>query len=141
MKTASTTMKTPRPVITAIIICLGIAAFFYSVLPRFTSATDYFTSRLADKIHSSHPDSKASFCTEEIGEGLCCDLYLGAEPCVDECRKNYVDRETFTLTKEFDECRDHCLTVYQETCRKENGLPMELDNDSSLDTEKSSAPS
>jgi len=34
---------------------------------------------------------------------------MKATPCVEECRKQFIDRETFTVTLEYDECANKCM--------------------------------
>lgn len=66
-----------------------------------------------------------TFCTKEIGNAACCNLYLSAEPCVDECRKNFLDRDTWQPTKEYDECESMCRSVYSVTCQKKDTMDRE----------------
>ncbi|KAF2005691.1 hypothetical protein P154DRAFT_413852, partial [Amniculicola lignicola CBS 123094] len=70
----------------------------------------FVSSRLSTSIRPS------GLCTQDISEGVCCDLYQAAEPCQDECRKTWVDRETMRLTKEWDVCQEKCLMAYEGTC-------------------------
>ncbi|KAF2182067.1 hypothetical protein K469DRAFT_498837, partial [Zopfia rhizophila CBS 207.26] len=88
--------------------------FYYKVMPYFSSTADFITSSITSSLQKSFPPS--NFCTKDVGHGVCCKLHLKAEPCLDECRSTYVDRETLTLTKEYDECSDKCLAVYKSTC-------------------------
>jgi hypothetical protein len=111
-------MKASRPSVLVILLCLALAATYYKVIPYFSSTTDYIVASIESSLQSSL--SSPSFCTKEIGEGVCCDLHLGAEPCLDECRKTFMDRQTFQLTKEYEECADQCLVMYRATCGKEN---------------------
>ncbi|KAF2658661.1 hypothetical protein K491DRAFT_676252 [Lophiostoma macrostomum CBS 122681] len=106
--------------VTAILLFLGLAAFFYRILPNFTSATDAITSAITSSLRQSI--SPPSFCTKDVGEGLCCELHLAAEPCIDECRKAFLDRQTFQPTKEYSSCADECLVVYHTTCQ--DGAPI-----------------
>jgi hypothetical protein len=48
-----------------------------------------------------------------IGDGQCCALFMKAAPCVEECRKQFVDREMFTLTLEYEECSETCLRNWE----------------------------
>ncbi|OAL44432.1 hypothetical protein IQ07DRAFT_604808 [Pyrenochaeta sp. DS3sAY3a] len=64
-------------------------------------------------IFSQH---QTSLCTKEIGSSGCCALYLDAAPCLDECRKEYVDRETLVLTAEYEGCAGTCLARYEDVC-------------------------
>jgi hypothetical protein len=111
-------MKHSHPSVLVILLCVALAATYYKVIPYFGSTTDYIVSSIESSLQSSL--SSPSFCTKEIGEGVCCDLHLGAEPCLDECRKTFVDRQTFQLTNEYEECADQCLIMYRATCGKEN---------------------
>lgn len=100
-----------------ILLVLGLTAFFWKVLPAFTSATDTLTSSFISHFHLQNtiPQSNSA-CTKEIGKGICCDIHLSAEPCIDECRKTFMDRQTWAVTKGYDECEDKCLAVYHNTC-------------------------
>jgi hypothetical protein len=109
-------MKTFHPSVLVVLLCLALTVTYYKVIPSFSSTTDYIVSSIESSLQSS--PSSSSFCTKEIGEVVCCDLHLGAEPCLDECRKTFVDRQTFQLTKEYEECADQCLTMYHATCGK-----------------------
>lgn len=119
--------KTParsrtRPILASILLVLCIPIFFYHLLPSFTNATDDFMSVLVMQLRGQ--TSRADFCTSQVGNTHCCALYLDANPCVDECRKQHVDKVTYMLTKEYDECSDKCLVRYNAACRPaENGNP------------------
>ncbi|KAF1918298.1 hypothetical protein BDU57DRAFT_537870 [Ampelomyces quisqualis] len=113
--------KTPapsrtRPIVAAILLVLCIPIFFYHVLPGFTHATDDFLSLLTMQLRGHA--SRADFCTSEVGNTHCCSLVLDAAPCVDDCRKQHVDRVTYTLTKEYEECSDKCLAHYNSACQR-----------------------
>lgn len=95
------------------IICVPIS--LYRLIPSFREASDPFISDMATRIQAQ--TSGGGFCTKEIGGAQCCALYLDAAPCVDECRKQHVDRVTFTLTRKYDECVDVCLATYTATCQ------------------------
>lgn len=114
------TMKTSHPSVLVILLCLALATTYYKVIPHFSKTADYIVSSIESSLQSSL--SSPSFCTKEIGEGVCCDLHLGAEPCLDECRKAFMDRQTFQLTQEYEECADQCLVMYRASCGKENVL-------------------
>jgi hypothetical protein len=114
--TADTSMRTSHPSVFVILLCLVLAVTYYKFIPSLSSTTDYIVSSIESGLQSSL--SSPSSCTKEIGEGVCCDLHLGAEPCLDECRKTFVDRQTFQLTKEYEECADQCLIMYHATCAK-----------------------
>jgi hypothetical protein len=105
-----------RFVTSAILLILCIPIFLYHLVPTFTHATDdimiTFTTRLR---------GQSSQCTSEVGSAFCCTLFLNAAPCVDECRKIHVDRVTWMLTKEYDECADTCLATYQGSCGTAEG--------------------
>lgn len=100
----------------AILMLLGLAAFFYKILPTFTSMTDSIAAAIAARLQESN--QFLNFCTKEVGEGLCCQLHLEAEPCVDECRKAFLDRQTFRPTKEYRSCADACFLAYRTTCHE-----------------------
>lgn len=104
-----------RPILASILFVLCIPIFFYHLVPSCRSASDAFISDITTRIRSQ--TSKGSFCTQDIGDAQCCTLYIAAAPCVDECRKQHVDRATFTLTKEYEECADVCLAAYTAICR------------------------
>ncbi|KAF2250915.1 hypothetical protein BU26DRAFT_562880 [Trematosphaeria pertusa] len=103
---------------TVFLVILGTLAILYQLVAHFPAVTSNIGSALQHALPSA---ASSNFCTKEIGEGVCCELFLGAEPCADECRKEYVDRETFTLTKEYDECADQCLVMYKSTCGEAEG--------------------
>jgi hypothetical protein len=98
-----------RPLLPLFLLFLGTLALLSQLLPSLTqSLTPYLAST------SSH-------CTSEIGQGLCCDLFMAAEPCVEQCREKHLDRETFTLTNEYDECSDRCYVGYKGSCEGMEG--------------------
>jgi hypothetical protein len=105
------TMPTTRPFLPVFLLFLGTLALLTQLLPPLTRT-------LAPHLSLPH---FSSACTSEIGAGLCCDLLLGAEPCVEQCREKHLDRETFTLTNEYDECADRCLIVYKGSCEGREG--------------------
>ncbi|KAF2126733.1 hypothetical protein P153DRAFT_260463, partial [Dothidotthia symphoricarpi CBS 119687] len=88
--------------------------FFYHLVPRFTPTIDAMVAHMLP----SHSTSDAAFCTKDVGGAHCCGLYLAAAPCVDQCRKEHVDRVTLSLTQEYDECADVCMAGYEEGCGK-----------------------
>ncbi|KAH8722664.1 hypothetical protein GQ44DRAFT_563269, partial [Phaeosphaeriaceae sp. PMI808] len=106
-----------RPLLTSILLLLCIPIFVYHLVPSFTHATDNALNILATNLRGQTPQS--SFCTSEVGDAHCCALFLHAMPCTDECRKQHVDRQTFAITKEYDECAEVCLAVYDGRCKKE----------------------
>lgn len=103
----STMLRSP---VTIFLIAIGLLAFFYQVLSTFPA----ITTNLRTTIQHALPAT--SYCTKEIGQGVCCDLFVAAEPCVEECRKQNTDRQTFQLTQEFDACSAQCLTSYTTQC-------------------------
>ncbi|KAH7092324.1 hypothetical protein FB567DRAFT_545488 [Paraphoma chrysanthemicola] len=111
-----------RSIITTVLLLLCIPFFFYHLAPSFTNASDELISSIATRLRGE--PSRAEYCTKEVGDAQCCALYLDATPCIDECRKQHVDRVTFTLTKEYDECADTCLVAYSAACQqmKDNNL-------------------
>lgn len=52
---------------------------------------------------------------------------------MEQCREKHLDRETFTLTNEYDECADKCLVVYRGTCKGREGEKRRGLVDDSLD--------
>ena len=102
-----------RPVVTLILLVICVPTFLYHMLPSLTFAIeDLISSHL-----SSAPRPGSTFCTKEVGNAECCAIYLAAQPCTDECRKLYVDRETMTLTAQYDDCVDQCLVRYNGVCK------------------------
>jgi hypothetical protein len=99
-----------RSIITSLLLLLCIPVFVYHIAPGFTSATDEFVEDLAARLRGE------GFCTKTVGSRRCCALFLEAAPCVDECRKNYVDRVTWTLTREYEECAERCERGYRRVC-------------------------
>jgi hypothetical protein len=110
----STSTPRYRIILATCLFVLCIPIFFYRLVPSFTHASDAFIADVTSRIRAQ--SSSGGFCTKEIGNAQCCALYLAASPCVDECMKQHVDRLTFTLTQEYDECADTCLATYSETC-------------------------
>jgi hypothetical protein len=51
---------------------------------------------------------------------MCCALRLAAQPCVEECRKTFVDRVTMAETEGFTVCKDRCEGVWKDSCTKES---------------------
>ncbi|KAF2026436.1 hypothetical protein EK21DRAFT_74216 [Setomelanomma holmii] len=114
-----------RPVITTFLLLLCIPIFFYHLVPSFTHATDDFMASITTRIRGQKT-SRGEFCTKKIGDAQCCNLYLDASPCIDECRKQHVDRVSYILTKEYDQCADRCLATYNSVCqRADNGKSLE----------------
>jgi hypothetical protein len=99
-----------------ILLILCILAFFYHLVPTFTNATDDIMTSLTTRLRG-----QSSQCTSEVGSANCCTLFLDAAPCVDECRKTHVDRVTWMLTKEYDDCTDICLATYYGSCGRAEG--------------------
>ncbi|UPX17404.1 uncharacterized protein EKO05_0007763 [Ascochyta rabiei] len=91
-----------RTILATILLMICVPIFFYQLVPAFTRSVDSVIESVIVHLRESH-------CTAEIGDGHCCALFMEATPCVEECRKKFVDRETFTLTLEYDECADTCL--------------------------------
>jgi hypothetical protein len=98
--TPSTAPHRYRSIIISLLLLLCIPIFVYHIVPGFTRATDELLEDLATRIRGD------GFCTKEVGSRQCCALFLEAAPCVDECRKKYVDRETWMLTREYEECAE-----------------------------------
>ncbi|KAJ4993305.1 hypothetical protein SVAN01_01280 [Stagonosporopsis vannaccii] len=92
----------PRSILVILLFGLCVPIFLYQLVPAFTQSTD----RLVDRIFA-HFDKGS--CTADIGDEQCCALFMKATPCVEECRKQFIDRETFTVTLEYDQCADICL--------------------------------
>jgi len=114
------TMKTKpalrsRSLRSPVLIILVICAFLYTISPMLSAAS----TAMVPSIRSStgaHPRPIPNICTAAIGEGLCCQLHLEAEPCLDECRRSFTDRQTFRPTAQFDECASGCLFAYEGSC-------------------------
>ena len=104
-------MQTSRPFLPIFILFLGTLALLTQLLPPVTRS-------IGTRLQLPHFTSP---CTSDIGAGLCCELFLGAEPCVEQCREKHLDRETFTLTNEYDECADRCLIAYKGSCVGKEG--------------------
>ncbi|KAF2740218.1 hypothetical protein EJ04DRAFT_237724 [Polyplosphaeria fusca] len=103
----------PRPSLLLLLLVFGALAL-YHLTPYWSPTVDFISSSIASRLQSAALSS--TFCTKEIGKGICCELHLGAEPCLDECRNAYMDRETFQITKDYDECADRCLVMYEDAC-------------------------
>jgi hypothetical protein len=56
---------------------------------------------------------------------MCCALRLAAQPCVEECRKTFVDRVTMAETEGFTVCQERCEGVWKDSCTKESELKTE----------------
>jgi hypothetical protein len=95
-----------RSILVIILSVLCIPVFFYQLVPSFTHSADDLIVEVITHFRGSH-------CTADIGDAQCCALFMEAAPCVDECRKQFVDRETFTLTLEYDQCADTCLRSWE----------------------------
>ncbi|KAF1359645.1 hypothetical protein EJ07DRAFT_41150, partial [Lizonia empirigonia] len=91
-----------RSILVTVLFILCVPVFLYQLVPAFTQSTD----TLIDSVVNHFQENR---CTAEIGDAQCCALFMEAAPCVEECRKQFVDRETFMLTLEYDECTDTCL--------------------------------
>ncbi|EMD90653.1 hypothetical protein COCC4DRAFT_30039 [Bipolaris maydis ATCC 48331] len=102
------------PFLPTLLICCCILFFFYHLVPSFTTATDDIATLLVDNLNLRPSGSNA--CTKEIGTAQCCSLFLEATPCLDECRKLHVDRETLSLTLAYDNCASQCLAEYHSSC-------------------------
>lgn len=96
--------------VTAFLVFLGLLALCYNILATFPSLTSDLRTTL------QHALPKDSYCTKDIGEGVCCDLFMAAGPCVEACREDHIDRETFALTEEFEVCQEQCLVSYTKQC-------------------------
>ncbi|KAF1927609.1 uncharacterized protein M421DRAFT_171241 [Didymella exigua CBS 183.55] len=102
------TRSRPRSVLVFLLFVLCVPIFLYQLVPTFTQSTD----ALIEKVIAHFREQP---CTTDMGDAHCCALYMKATPCVEECRKQHVDRETFTLTLEYDECANTCLRSW-ESC-------------------------
>lgn len=102
------------PLLTTLLICLCILVFFYQLVPSFTEATDEIVGLVTD--HFNLRPAGSDSCTKEVGSAQCCGLFLAAAPCLEQCRKLHIDRETLSLTLEYDECASQCLVEYHTTC-------------------------
>jgi hypothetical protein len=109
-----------RPLLTIITLLLCIPSFFYHLVPSFTYASDTLIAALTTRLRESSRGAGA-FCTKDIGDTACCELFLAATPCVDECAKRHVDRVTWVLTEEYGGCADGCLGAYKGACHALEG--------------------
>jgi hypothetical protein len=89
-----------RPLLAAILLLCCIPIAFYQLVPSFTHAADDIVAGIVAHLHDSP-------CATDI-EPRCCTAVLQIQPCVDECRKMYIDRVTWRETSEFDGCVDEC---------------------------------
>lgn len=103
---------------TCILIFFGIFTLLYQFSPLVRTTSNSIFSSLKTTFIDSQVDLLGDLCTPDIGRGLCCHLRFEAEPCIDECRKNFMDRQTFRTTAHFDGCATGCLYAYEETCGK-----------------------
>jgi hypothetical protein len=112
-----------RQISTIILLFVSIASLLYLFTPIRSFLLAYVPSKVLDSIphHQFHISSPAnSFCAVAVGrDGACCSLRLGAEPCLDECRKRFIDRETFFLTSEYETCEAGCLAAWKGACGQE----------------------
>jgi hypothetical protein len=113
-----TSKYTPRyrPLLTALLLILFIPRILYHLVLPFSRATDNALTSLTSSLSLLHQTS--THCTKDIGNAQCCATYLAATPCLDECRKQYVDRETLRLTEEYEGCAVRCLGEYDNVCRR-----------------------
>ena len=103
-------LRSPRTSITVFLVVLGLLALCYNLLATFPS----LTTSLKTSLEAVLPQE--SFCTKDIGEGVCCDVFMAAQPCVEQCREEFMDRETFEVTHEYDMCAAQCLAEYTTAC-------------------------
>lgn len=96
------TQSRPRAILVILLFVLCVPVFLYQLVPAFTQSTD----KLVDRLFAHFEQSS---CTADIGDAQCCALFMKATPCVEECRKQFIDRETFTVTLEYDECANECM--------------------------------
>jgi hypothetical protein len=99
-----------RSILVVLLFILCVPIFLYQLVPAFTQSTDTLISKGLTHFYEQP-------CTVDIGDAQCCSLFTQATPCVEECRKEFVDRETFTLTLEYEACADTCLRDW-EGCNK-----------------------
>jgi hypothetical protein len=102
-----------RSPITILLILLGTLAIIYQLFAHFPT--------LSDSLASSIAFTQARSCIKDIGDAVCCDLFQSAQPCVEECRKEFVDRETLAVTEGFVACEGRCRAVYRVACGGEEG--------------------
>lgn len=95
-----------RSIIVVLLFILCVPIFLYQLVPAFTQSTDTLIEKIVAHFHERP-------CTADIGDAQCCALFTKATPCVEECRKQFIDRDTFTLTLEYDECADTCLRDWE----------------------------
>jgi hypothetical protein len=92
-----------RSILIALLFILCVPVFLYQLVPAFTRSTDAVIGKIVSHFHHGRP------CTADIGDDFCCAIFMKASPCLDECRKQFIDRETFSPTIEYDQCSDKCL--------------------------------
>lgn len=95
-----------RSILVILLFALCVPIFLYQLVPTFTQSTDTLISKFLAHFHEQP-------CTADIGDAQCCALFMKAAPCLDECRKQHVDRETFTLTIEYEACSNICLRNWE----------------------------
>lgn len=95
-----------RSIVVILLFVLCVPIFLYQLVPWFTHSTDTLIAKVLAHFHEQP-------CMADIGDAQCCSLFMKATPCVEQCRKQYVDRETFTLTLEYDACADTCLRDWE----------------------------
>jgi hypothetical protein len=106
-----------RPLLTALLLILFIPSMLYHLVPPVSRATDNALTSLTSSLSLLHQTS--THCTKDIGNAQCCTTYLAATPCLDECRKQHVDRETLRLTEAYEGCAERCLGEYDDACTRE----------------------
>lgn len=99
-----------RPILLALLTLICIPTILYRLAPQ---VSDAFITNLATSIRAQ---SSPSLCTKAIGTPHCCALFLDASPCVDECRKQHLDRATYALTEAYEVCEGVCLEGYEGEC-------------------------
>jgi hypothetical protein len=112
----SNMLRSPNTLITAFLVALGLLALCYNILATFPSLSSNLRATLQNALPTEN------YCTKDIGEGVCCDLFMAAEPCVEACREEHVDRETFVLTQEFEVCQEQCLVIYTRECADDGAI-------------------
>lgn len=105
-------------------VILLIVAFLAIVTHLLTSfAIPSLSSEFAHTIAAA-TSSHAESCTSNVGDSICCALFMEAEPCVEECRREFVDRETREMKLGFGDCEGRCLkTYFAEGCSGGERVP------------------
>lgn len=109
--------------IPTLFITFALTVFLYHTSPSFHSSADTVINTLSAYIPScfrhstSVTPAKSDLCTKQVGDEVCCALYLEAMPCVDVCRASFVHRDTMKVGEGYSECEEKCLVGYEQKCK------------------------